>query len=229
MTVLADPHQHEIDRSRAQRRLVPGTLGVDVGRIPVDVLDVAGTQRNLDPLANPSPETGRVVFVEADVLVHVEHGDLVPRDRLIGQRRDEIELGVAGRGDHPGTPPLADRAHEALPCQLRTAGSHRRPIGVDLDPELSDSVTGDGLGHRCSSVCEVRSERPYRCGRRRTADGLYRAGKANPHRLLSMPDRTRVDRLHSCRAGTIVEPDRQYENRRRCGGVRRWPPGDVGI
>src|SRR5690606_6705871 len=169
--VLADAHADEVERRLAQQRLVPRGLGLGVGCVALDVVDGGGRERLLDALADPAAERRGVVGVDADVLVDVERGDVVPRDVLLAQRLDERELRVAGGDDDARVPARLDGRADRLGRPLGLGHTHLTLRGVHLHGELSGGERAGRLGHGRSSCGDrVRTARP-RAGCNGTASG----------------------------------------------------------
>ena len=78
--VLSDAHAAEIDRLSLEQRLVALALGDRFRRVAAKIVEYLRVHLALHTLAHVAPKTGRMILIDAEVLIHVKQRHFAPVD-----------------------------------------------------------------------------------------------------------------------------------------------------
>ncbi len=110
MPVLADAHDARDRPVGFEQGGIALHFGRDVHRVARDPVERARTNQIDQPFVHDVAEAGRMLLGEAQIFVHVEDRDAVPRDIIPGlQLLIERQLGIAGGEDRRRRALLGDR------------------------------------------------------------------------------------------------------------------------
>ena len=103
VAIFANPQRAQIDGRRPQGLLVAAALGIEVGSVPIKVMDFAGVDDLHEMGLQPAFQAAAVRLREINVFVHMKNFE--PRPIQVwnfDQRGHKILLGIPGRHDQPG-------------------------------------------------------------------------------------------------------------------------------
>src|ERR1035437_2402189 len=156
VSILADPHKSQIDRTGGEQSRVARYFRVQVGGVAIEILHATRANYFFHAGSDPFPKARRMVAGNTHVLIHVKDVHALPVDALLpNQGADQGQLRVPCGNHDSRAARLRDGVMNQPGCLLRGSRSQRLLGGMDLNTSPSVHAGSDGFRQTHTLSCTL--------------------------------------------------------------------------